>query len=79
MRQGVESLDARAPDELELVGGLNRSMQRTVGIYPEIKHPAWHREHGVDVAAKLLAAQGIDAVVCGSFGSRAARSFSTRG
>jgi glycerophosphoryl diester phosphodiesterase len=41
-------------DELELIRGLNRSMGRTVGIYPEIKHPAWHREHGVDVADKLL-------------------------
>jgi glycerophosphoryl diester phosphodiesterase len=46
---------ASLAEELELVRGLNRSMRRSVGVYPEIKHPAWHREHGVDVAEKLLA------------------------
>lgn len=42
-------------EELELVRGLNRSLGRTVGVYPEIKHPDWHREHGVDLGEKLLA------------------------
>jgi glycerophosphoryl diester phosphodiesterase len=42
-------------DELRLVQGLNKSMGRTVGIYPEIKEPAWHRRHGVDLAKLLLA------------------------
>ncbi len=41
-------------EELELVCGLNRSTRRTVGVYPEIKHPAWHRREGVDVAGLLL-------------------------
>jgi glycerophosphoryl diester phosphodiesterase len=42
-------------EELRLIQGLNRSMGRTVGIYPEIKDPAWHRRHGVDLAKLLLA------------------------
>ncbi len=42
-------------DELRLVQGLNKSMRREVGIYPEIKEPEWHRRHGVDLAARLLA------------------------
>jgi glycerophosphoryl diester phosphodiesterase len=45
---------ATLADELRLIQGLNRSMRRTVGIYPEIKEPAWHRRHGVDLAALLL-------------------------
>lgn len=40
--------------EIELIQGLNRSTGRNVGIYPEIKAPAWHREQGVDVASLLL-------------------------
>jgi glycerophosphoryl diester phosphodiesterase len=42
-------------DELRLVQGLNKSMGRTVGIYPEIKEPEWHRRQGVDLASRLLA------------------------
>jgi glycerophosphoryl diester phosphodiesterase len=45
---------ATLDQELELIAGLNRSMQRTVGVYPEIKHPGWHREHGIDLAKLLL-------------------------
>jgi glycerophosphoryl diester phosphodiesterase len=41
-------------EELQLIQGLNRSMRRSVGIYPEIKDPAWHRAHGVDLAHLLL-------------------------
>ncbi len=43
-------------EELELIAGLNRSSGRTVGIYPEIKRPAWHKENGVDLSSKLLVA-----------------------
>ncbi len=46
---------ATLDDELRLIRGLNTSTGRTVGIYPEIKHPQWHREHGVDLASMLLA------------------------
>ena len=42
-------------EELELIGGLNGSTGRVVGVYPEIKKPRWHHEHGVDLAALLLA------------------------
>jgi glycerophosphoryl diester phosphodiesterase len=40
--------------ELELVRGLNRSTGRRAGIYPEIKEPKWHRQHGIDLARLLL-------------------------
>jgi glycerophosphoryl diester phosphodiesterase len=46
----IASLD----QELALIAGLNKSMRRVVGIYPEIKHPRWHREHGIDLARLLL-------------------------
>jgi glycerophosphoryl diester phosphodiesterase len=41
-------------EEIELTQGMNRSTGRRVGIYPEIKSPAWHHEEGVDVARLLL-------------------------
>lgn len=41
-------------EELQLILGLNASLRRTAGIYPEIKEPAWHRAHGIDLAAQLL-------------------------
>ena len=40
--------------EIEMIQGLNRSTGRSVGIYPEIKRPAWHRSEGVDLGARLL-------------------------
>ncbi len=42
-------------DELELLWSLNNATGRDVGIYPEIKRPAWHRDEGVDIAPLLLA------------------------
>jgi glycerophosphoryl diester phosphodiesterase len=47
---------ATLDEELALIAGLNKSMRRTVGIYPEIKHPRWHHDHGVDLAKLMLAA-----------------------
>jgi len=41
-------------EEIEFVQGLNRSTGRDVGIYPEIKRPAWHRGEGVDLSALVL-------------------------
>ena len=41
-------------EEIELVQGLNRTTGRRVGIYPEIKEPRWHREHGIDLSVVLL-------------------------
>jgi len=41
---------------LELVQGLNASTGRDVGVYPEIKRPAWHAEQGQPMEAALLEA-----------------------
>jgi glycerophosphoryl diester phosphodiesterase len=41
-------------EELEFIAGLNHASGRNVGIYPEVKRPAWHRQNGVDLSAKLL-------------------------
>ena len=40
--------------ELELVAELSRKGAWPVGIYPEIKDPAWHREEGVDITLLVL-------------------------
>jgi len=42
-------------EEIELIQGLNRSTGRVVGIYPEMKDPAFHREAGKDIARATLA------------------------
>lgn len=41
-------------EQLEMVRGLNRSTGRDTGIYPEIKSPAFHHEHGKDLARAVL-------------------------
>ena len=41
--------------EVDLVEGLNRSTGRRVGIYPELKAPAWHRREGVEIGPIVLA------------------------
>jgi len=41
-------------EELQFIQGLNRTTGRDVGIYPEIKSPAWHREQGQDVSRIIL-------------------------
>jgi glycerophosphoryl diester phosphodiesterase len=46
---------ATLDEELRLIQGLNASTGRAVGIYPEIKHPQWHREHGIDLSSLVLA------------------------
>lgn len=43
-------------EELELIAGMNRSTGRLAGIYPEIKDPQWHEDHGIDLAHLLLTA-----------------------
>jgi glycerophosphoryl diester phosphodiesterase len=47
---GIATLE----EELQLVRGLNASMRRAVGVYPEIKHPDWHRRQGIDLARLVL-------------------------
>lgn len=41
-------------EEIRLVQGLNRSTGKSVGIYVEIKRPAWHRSEGIDLSPLLL-------------------------
>jgi glycerophosphoryl diester phosphodiesterase len=41
-------------EELGMIGGLCRSSGRSVGIYPEIKSPAWHQAEGVDITPLVL-------------------------
>jgi glycerophosphoryl diester phosphodiesterase len=41
-------------EEIKLVQGLNKSTGRSVGIYVEIKRPAWHKAEGVDISPILL-------------------------
>ena len=41
-------------EELEFIEGLNRASERVVGVYPEIKGPTWHAEHGCDLSSALL-------------------------
>lgn len=45
---------ATLAEEIEMIQGLNQSSGREVGIYPEIKSPAWHRHEGVDISRLLL-------------------------
>ncbi|HEU4616796.1 MAG TPA: glycerophosphodiester phosphodiesterase [Gammaproteobacteria bacterium] len=53
---GLEFRIVTLEEELRMIGELNRATGRTVGIYPEIKEPDWHRRHGIDLSARLLAA-----------------------
>ena len=41
-------------EEIIFIQSLNRSTGRNVGIYPELKAPAWHRQEGHDLAAAVL-------------------------
>ena len=45
---------ATLEEELQLIQGLNQSTGRTVGIYPELKQPKWHREQGRDISKVVL-------------------------
>lgn len=40
--------------EIELIQGLNKSRGKNIGIYPEIKGPAFHRHEGKDISVALL-------------------------
>ncbi|MEJ2128329.1 MAG: glycerophosphodiester phosphodiesterase [Woeseiaceae bacterium] len=41
-------------EELEHVKALNAKHGRNVGVYPEIKRPAWHRNEGVDMTPMVI-------------------------
>ncbi|MFD0992695.1 glycerophosphodiester phosphodiesterase [Tenacibaculum geojense] len=40
--------------EIELIQGLNKSTGKEIGIYPEIKDPAFHHKNGKDIAKITL-------------------------
>ncbi|MCA8997189.1 MAG: glycerophosphodiester phosphodiesterase [Planctomycetaceae bacterium] len=41
-------------EEIEFIQGLNKSTGRTVGIYPELKQPAFHHNEGKDISTAVL-------------------------
>lgn len=41
-------------DEIELIQGLNKSTGNNIGIYPEIKDPAFHGENNKDISKIVL-------------------------
>ena len=41
-------------DEIEMIQGLNKSTGNTIGIYPEIKNPAFHQKEGKDISKIIL-------------------------
>ena len=41
-------------EELEFIGDLIVKVGRPVGIYPEIKRPAWHQQEGIDISLEFL-------------------------
>lgn len=40
--------------EIALIQGLNHSTGKNIGVYPEIKNPAFHHENGKDIAKIVL-------------------------
>jgi glycerophosphoryl diester phosphodiesterase len=52
-RQGQFEV-ATLAEMIELIQGLNQSTSRDVGIYPELKQPAWHRQQGRDLTRAVL-------------------------
>ena len=57
-------------EEIDFVAGLNRSTGRQVGIYPEIKAPAWHRAQGVEISPIV-----VDVLTRHGFATKDARCF----
>lgn len=41
-------------EEIELIQGLNKTLNRTAGIYPEIKSPWWHHQQNRDISRLTL-------------------------
>jgi len=41
-------------EEIKFIQGMNKSTGRNVGIYVEIKRPAWHRAEGIDISPLVL-------------------------
>lgn len=45
---------ATLSEEIELIQGMNKSTGKNIGLYTEIKSPAWHREQGYDLSSEVL-------------------------
>lgn len=45
---------ATLEEQIQLIQGLNQTTGRNIGIYPEIKNPAWHRQHELDISQIVL-------------------------
>lgn len=41
-------------EQIELITQLNRQTGKNVGLYPEIKSPAWHQNQGKDISKMLV-------------------------
>lgn len=41
-------------EQIEMVQGMNHSTGQDIGIYPEIKSPVFHREHGKDISTAMV-------------------------
>ena len=41
-------------EEIEMIQGLNQSTGKDIGIYPEIKQPAFHRNEGKDISTAVV-------------------------
>lgn len=41
-------------EEINLIQGMNKSTGRDVGVYVEIKRPAWHQAEGLDITPLVL-------------------------
>ncbi|GLX86122.1 glycerophosphoryl diester phosphodiesterase [Thalassotalea loyana] len=41
-------------EQIELIEQLNRQLKRNIGLYPEIKAPAWHKQQGADISNVVL-------------------------
>jgi glycerophosphoryl diester phosphodiesterase len=52
---GISEFEVPTFEEaIELIQGLNSSAHRDVGIYPELKRPAWHSANGLPMEEKVL-------------------------
>jgi len=40
--------------EIKFIQGMNKATGKDVGIYPEIKRPAWHRAEGFDISRHVI-------------------------
>jgi glycerophosphoryl diester phosphodiesterase len=46
---------ATLAEEIAVIQGLNKSSGRNVGLYVEVKSPAWHQQQGEDISPLVLA------------------------